>query len=110
MVDEMVEPDAKSDVGDLVRVPDDEGDRHGLAEGAAEAEHNGADDADAGKGSVPPWSPPPSWSSPCRRPLSLSTGGTVRKTLTQHRRHEGQDHDGEDDPAVSTSSRSARPS
>ena len=36
--------------GDAVRVADDERDRHGLAERAAEAEHDAADDADAGIG------------------------------------------------------------
>ena len=36
--------------GDVVGIADDEGDRHGLAERAAEPEHDAADDADAGVG------------------------------------------------------------
>ena len=48
MRDAIVEPGSKSDADKAVGVSDDEGHRHRLAERATEAEHDGADDADAG--------------------------------------------------------------
>ena len=47
IVAEIVVPGARIEAEMLVRVADHEGDRHGLAERAAEAEHHAADDADA---------------------------------------------------------------
>ena len=43
----MVVPGASSEALMLVRVADDEGDRHRLAQRAAQAQHHAADDADA---------------------------------------------------------------
>ena len=48
MREAMVEPGSKSEAGQAVGVADHEGHRHRLAERAAEAEHDRADDADAG--------------------------------------------------------------
>ena len=50
MVAEMVVPGDRIEVGDAVGVADDEGDRHGLAQRAAERQHAAADDADPGIG------------------------------------------------------------
>ena len=82
---------------DVVRIADDEGDRHGLAERAAEPQHDAADDADPriGQHDV---ATPPRWSS--RRAIGA---------LAQHRRHglehvahhrgdERQHHDRQDEP------------
>ena len=49
---------------ELVRVADDEGDRHGLAERAAQAEHDAADHADLGVGQHDVATPLPRWWSP----------------------------------------------
>ncbi len=79
-----------------MRVADDEGDRHGLAERAAEAEHDAADDADAGIG---------------QHDVAhdfRGRGADAVGRFAQHRRHrrehvahhrgdEGQHHEAEDD-------------
>ena len=81
--------------GDAVRVADDEGDRHGLAQRAAEPQHDAADDADAGKG---------------QHDIAHHFPGGAADAIgrfLEHRRHrlehvardrgdEGQHHDGED--------------
>ena len=48
MREAMVEPGSNSERRQAVGVADHEGHGHGLAERAAETEHDGADDADAG--------------------------------------------------------------
>ena len=94
MVAEIVVPGARR-TRDLVRIADHEGDRHGLAERAAEAEHHAAEHADAReRDDDAPHDLP--------RRAADAVGG-----LLQHRRHRfenvaatavmnGSDHDGED--------------
>ena len=80
-----------------MRISQDEGHRHGLAQRPAEAEENGPDDGGAGVGQAdPPHGLPGRGPEGERRP-SLSAIGHGHEHIAHDRGDEGDDHDRQDD-------------
>ena len=108
MLAEMVVPGASSEVADAVRVADHEGHRHGLAERAAQTQHDAADDAGA---RIRQHHVPDDF--PLRRAEAvgrlLQRARRGQKHLAHHRGDERQHHDGEHEPGGQQTDAIGRP-